>query len=125
MRASVLDCGECGPIAQLKGASGLLEIRRSKVAQMQAIAGGEYQMIESAKLRKEGCNGSFVRDVNCLSLCFSTDTFNGLLNSFRIAGDDNDLGSLLGRLLGHCQSNPRRPTHHDHPLLLQIISPLH
>jgi hypothetical protein len=60
MWASVLDCGECSPIAQLKGASGLLEIRRSKVAQMQGIAGGEYQMIEAAKFRKEGCNGSFV-----------------------------------------------------------------
>src|SRR5258705_2689943 len=125
MWASVLDRGECRPIAQLKGASGLLEIRRSKVAQMQAIAGGEYQMIETAKLRKEGCNGSFVRDVDRLPLCFATDTLNGLLNSFRIARDANNLGSLRGRLLGHCQTNPRRPTHHDHPLLLQTGSPLH
>jgi hypothetical protein len=67
----VLDRGECGPIAQLKGASGLLEIRRSKVAQMLAIAGGEYQVIETAKLRKEGCKGSFVRDVDRLPLCFA------------------------------------------------------
>jgi hypothetical protein len=65
---------------------------------MLAIAGGEYQVIETAKLRKEGCNGSFVRDVDRLPLCFATDTLNGLLNSFRIAGDDNDLGSLRGRL---------------------------
>jgi hypothetical protein len=54
---------------------------------MQAIAGGEYQMIESSKLRKEGFSRSFVRDVDCLPLCFATDTFNRLLNSFRIAGD--------------------------------------
>src|ERR1700680_4483551 len=125
MWASVLDCGECGPIAQLKRVSGLLEIGRSKVVQMQAIAGSEYQMIETAKLRKEGCNGSFVRDVDRLPLCFATDTLNGLLNSFRVTGDDNDLGSLQGRLLGYCQTNPRRPTHHDYPLLLQIVSPLH
>jgi hypothetical protein len=125
MWASVLDRGKRGPIAQLKGASGLLEIRRRKVAQMQAIAGGEYQVIETAKLRKEGCDGTFVRDVDGLPLCFATDTLNGLLNSFRIAGDDNDLGSLRGRLLGHCQTNPRRPADHDHPLLLKIVSPLH
>jgi hypothetical protein len=125
MWASVLDRGECGPIAQLKGASGLLEIRRSKVAQMQAIAGGEYQMIESAKLCKEGRDRSFVRDVNRLPLCLTTDTINRLLNSFRIAGGDNDLGSLRGRLLGDCQTNPRRPTYHDHPFLVQILSLLH
>src|SRR5258708_26966267 len=110
MWASVLDCGECGPIAHLKGASGLFEIGRSKVAQMQTIAGGEYQMIETAKFRKESCNGSFVRDVDRLPLGFATDTLNGLLNSFRIAGDDNDLHSFRGRRLRHCQTNPRPPT---------------
>src|SRR5580692_7404949 len=120
MWASVFDRGECGPIAQLKGASGLLEIRRSKVVQMQAIAGSEYQMIETAKLRKEGCNGFFVRDVNRVALCFATDSLNGFLNTFRIARDNDDVGSLRGRLLGHRQTNPRRPTHHDHPLVLQI-----
>src|ERR1700730_2830438 len=125
MWASVLDRGECGPIAQLKGASGLSEIRRCEAVQMQAIAGREYQIIETAKLRKAGRTRSFVRDVDRLPLCFATDTLNRLLNSFRIAGDDNDLSSLLGRLLGNCQTNPRRPTHHDHPLLLQIVSPLH
>jgi hypothetical protein len=92
---------------------------------MQAIAGGEYQMIETAKLRKEGCNRSLIRDVDRLPLCFATDRPNGLLNPFRIAGDDNDLGSLRGRLLGHCQTDSRRPTHDDHSLLLQIVSPLH
>jgi len=40
---------------------------------MQAIARGEDQMIESAKLGKEGCNGSFVRDINRLALRFSAD----------------------------------------------------
>src|SRR5258708_40095012 len=125
MWASAFDRGECCPITQLKSASGLLEIRSGKLVQMQAIARGGDQMIESTKLGKEGCNGSFVRDVNRLPLCFATDTLNGLLNSFRIAGDDNDRGSLRSRLLGYCQTNPRRPTHHDHPLLLQIASPLH
>jgi hypothetical protein len=38
--------------------SGLLEIRSGKVVQMQAVARGEYQMIESTELGKEGCNGS-------------------------------------------------------------------
>jgi len=53
--------------------------------QMQAIARGEDQMIESAKLRKEVCNGPFVGDVNRLSLRFSSDGFDCLVNSFRIA----------------------------------------
>jgi len=70
MGASVLDRGERCPITQLKGVSGLLEIRSGKVVQMQAVARGEYQMIESAKLRKERCNGSFVRDVNRLPCAF-------------------------------------------------------
>ncbi len=73
MGASVLDRGECCPITQLQCASGLLEIRSGKVVQMQAVARGEYQMIESAKLGKEGCNGSFVRDFNRLALRFSAD----------------------------------------------------
>src|SRR5580700_6291909 len=50
MRASVFHGGQCSPIAQLKRMSGLLEIRSCEVVQMQAIAGGEYQMIERAKL---------------------------------------------------------------------------
>src|SRR2546429_1563924 len=70
---AVFDRGECCPITQLKGASGLLEIRSGKVVQMQAVARGEYQMIESAKLGKERCNGSFVRDVDRLALRFSAD----------------------------------------------------
>jgi hypothetical protein len=73
MGAPVFDRSECCPVAQLKGASGLLEIRSGKFMQMQAVARGEYQMIESAKLGKESCNGSFVRDVNCLPLRFSAD----------------------------------------------------
>src|ERR1700674_1736098 len=108
MGASVFDRGECCPITQLKGASRMLEIGSGKLVQMQAVARGEYQMIENAKLGKEGCNGSFVRDVNRLALRFSTDGFNGFLNSFRIARGDNDLGSLRRRLLGHRQTDPRR-----------------
>ena len=73
MGASVFDRGECCPITQLKGVSGLLEIRSGKVVQMQAVARGEYQMIESAELGKEGCDGSFVRDVNRLPLRLSAD----------------------------------------------------
>ena len=38
MGASVFDRGEYRPITQLKGASGLLEIRSGKVVQMQAVA---------------------------------------------------------------------------------------
>src|SRR6202049_2924121 len=125
MWVSVFDRGKGRPIAQLKGASGLLEIRGNELVQIEAIAGSECQVIERAKLCEQSFDGPFVRDVNRLPLCFATDTLNGLLNSFRIAGDDNDLGSLRGRLLGYCQTNPRRPTHHDYPLLLQIVSPLH
>jgi hypothetical protein len=73
MGASVFDRSECCPITQLKGASGLLKVRSGKVVQMQTVARGEYRMIESAKLGKEGCNGSFVRDVNRLALRFSGD----------------------------------------------------
>src|ERR1700691_558030 len=125
MGASVFDRGERRPITQLKGVSGLLEIGSGKIVQMQAIARGEYQMIESAMLRKEGCNSSFVRDVNCLPLCVSTDGCNCFLNSFRTARRDNDARSLPSRLLGHCQTNPRRTAQHDHPLLLQTVSSLH
>jgi hypothetical protein len=50
MRASVFDCGERRPIAQLKGVPGLLEIRIGKRVQLKVIAGSEYQMIERAKL---------------------------------------------------------------------------
>jgi hypothetical protein len=104
--ASVFDRGERRPITQLKGVSGLLEIRGGKVVQMQAIARREYQMIENAKLRKEGGNGSFVRDVNCLPLCVSTDGCNCFLNSLLTTRGDNDARSLRRCLLGHCQTNP-------------------
>src|SRR5438270_681834 len=101
MGASVFDRGECCPITQLKGVSGLLQIRSGKVVQMQAVARGEHQMIESTKLGKEGCNGSFVRDVYCLPLRFSTNGFNCLLNSFRTTGSDNNARSL------RCPANRR------------------
>jgi hypothetical protein len=92
---------------------------------METIAGGKNQVIERTKLSEEGFHSPFVRRFNRLPLRFSTDAFNGFLNSFRTAGDDNDLGSLRCRLLGHCQTNPRRPTHHNHPLVLQTVSPIH
>src|ERR1700686_3608281 len=105
--------------------SGLLEIGSGKVVQMQAVARGEYQMIESTELGKEGCNGSFVRDINCLPLRFSANGFNCLLNSFRTTGSDNNGCSLRCRLLGDLQTNSRRTTQHNHPLILQTVSPLH
>src|SRR5260370_24183501 len=115
MGASVFDRGECRPVTKLKGASGLLEIRSSKIVQMQAVARGEYQMIESAKLGKEGCNGSFVRDVNRFALRFSADRFNRFLNSFRTTGGGNDARSVRRPLLRHSQTNPRRTAHHHQP----------
>jgi hypothetical protein len=125
MWASVFDRGERRPIAQLKGAPGLLEICASQLVQMETIAGGKNQVIERTELCEEGFHSPFVRRFNRLPLRFSTDAFNGFLNSFGTAGGDNDLGSLRGRLLGDCQTNPRRPTHHNHPLVLQTVSPLH
>src|SRR5207253_696198 len=122
MGASVFDRSECCPITQLEGASGLLEIRSGKVVQMQAVARGKYQMIESANLGKEGCNGSFVRDINCLPLRFSTNGFNCLLNSFRATRSDNNARSLRCRLLGDLQANSRRAAQHNHPLILQTVS---
>src|SRR5882672_266464 len=89
---------------------------------MQAVARGEDQMIESAKLGKEGCNGSLVRDINCLPLRFSADGFNSLLNSFRATGNDNNARSLRCRLLGDLQTNSRRTAQHNHPLVLQTVS---
>src|SRR4030088_2968193 len=122
MGASVFDRGECCPITQLKGVSGLLEIRSGKVVQMQAVARGEYQMIESTELGKEGCNGSFVRDINCLPLRFSTNGCKCLLNSFRTTGSDNNARSLRCRLLGDLQTNSRRTAQHNHPLVFQTVS---
>jgi hypothetical protein len=83
--ASVFNRRECSPIAQLKGASGLFEICGGKVAQMEAIASGENQVVESAELRKESFDGLFVREIKRVPLRVSAQRFNGFLNSFRIA----------------------------------------
>jgi hypothetical protein len=85
MWASVFDRGERRPIAQLKGAPGLLEIRISKRVQMKVIAGSEYQMIERAKLCEQRDDGPFVREINLLTIHFSADGLYGLLDSFRVA----------------------------------------
>src|SRR5258708_2274443 len=122
MGAPVFDRSECCPITQLKGVSGLLEIRSGKVVQMQAVARRKYQMIESAKLGKEGCNGSLVRDVKRLPLRFSANGFNCLLNSFRITRGDNNARSLRCRLFGDLQTDSRRTAQHNHPLILQTVS---
>jgi len=55
--ASVFNGSQYSPITQVKGASGLLEICGGKVVQMEAIASGENQVIECAKLRKEVFDG--------------------------------------------------------------------
>jgi hypothetical protein len=52
---------------------------------MEAIASGEYQVIESAKLRKKGLDGLFVREVKGVSLRVFAKRFNRFLNSFRVA----------------------------------------
>jgi len=72
MGASVFDRGECCPITQFKSASGLLEIRGGKVVQMQAVARGEYQMIEVPSLERR-LQRLVRRDVNRLALRFSPD----------------------------------------------------
>ena len=92
--ASVFNRSESRPITQLKGFSRLFEIGVGEVVQMEAIASGEYQVIESTKLGKESFDGLFVREVKGLSMRVSANRFNGLLNSFRVAGRDNDLGAL-------------------------------
>ncbi len=83
--ASVFDRSQSCPITQLKSSSGLFEVRGGKVVQMEAIASGEYQVIESAKLRKKGLDGLFVREVKGVSLRVSAKRFNRFLNSFRVA----------------------------------------
>src|SRR5215471_14573608 len=47
--ASVFDRSQCGPIAQVKGASGLSKICVGKAPQMEAIASGENQVIDSTQ----------------------------------------------------------------------------
>ena len=68
----VFNRGERSPIAQLKRTPGVLEISSGKIVHSQAVASGEYQVIESVKFGKKGLNSPFVRDVNRLPLCVST-----------------------------------------------------
>ena len=83
--ASVFNRRQCRPITQLKGASGLFEICVGKVLQMEAIASGENQVIESAELRKESFDGLFVREIKRVPLRVSAQRFSGFLNAFRVA----------------------------------------
>jgi hypothetical protein len=83
--ACVFNRSERRPITQLKGSSGLFEICVGKVVQVEAIACGEYQVIESTKLRKESFDGLLVRKVKRLSLRVSAKRFNRLRDSFRVA----------------------------------------
>ena len=83
--ASVFNSGQRRPIAQLEGSSGLFKICVGKVLQMEAIASGEYQVVERTKLRKESFDGLFVREIERVPLCVSAQRFNGFLNSFRVA----------------------------------------
>src|ERR1700758_3138324 len=121
MWASVLDRGERSPIPQLKGVPGLLKIRVSKLVQLQAVTCGENQVIKGANIREKALHSFFVGDVNCPSVCISSDRFNSLLNPFCVAGDDDDLGSLQCRLFGDCQTDTRRPTDDDHSLVLETV----
>jgi hypothetical protein len=52
---------------------------------MQAVASGEYQVIEHTKLRKESLDGLFVREVKRVPLRVSAQRLDGFLNSFRVA----------------------------------------
>jgi hypothetical protein len=83
--AAVFNRSESRPITQLKGFSRLFEICIGEVVQMEAIASGEYQVIESTKLRKESFDGLLVRKVKRLSLRGSAKRFNRLPDSFRVA----------------------------------------
>jgi hypothetical protein len=80
----VFNRGERSPIAQLKRTPGVLEISSGKIVHSQAIASGEYQVIESVKFGKKGLNCPFVRDVNRLPR-LSTYGLGGFLKSFRVA----------------------------------------
>ena len=53
LRTSIFDGGKCRPIAQFKCASRLLEIRISKVMQLQVVTCGENQVIKGANVRED------------------------------------------------------------------------
>ena len=65
---SVFDRSQCSPIAQFKGSSGLFEIGSGKLLQLEAIAGGKYQLIESPNIRKESFDGLFVREIKSVPM---------------------------------------------------------
>jgi hypothetical protein len=123
--AAVLNSGQCGPITQLKGSSGLLEIGRGKVLQRKVIAGRKYKVIESANRHKKSFDRPFVREINCMSLAASAERFNRFLNAFRIAGGDNDLGAVRYRLLSDRQTDPGRTSQDYNSLVLQTVSLFH
>jgi hypothetical protein len=62
-------------------------------------------VIESTKLGKESFDGLFVREVNDLSLRVYANRLNRPLDSFRVAGGNNDLGALGCRLPGDGQTD--------------------
>ena len=49
----VFNRGERSPMAQLKRTPGVLEISSGKIVHSQAVASGEYQVIESVKFGKK------------------------------------------------------------------------
>jgi hypothetical protein len=55
MWASALDRGKSGPITQFKRASRLLEIRISKLVQLQTVTCSENQLVKGAKFVKKPC----------------------------------------------------------------------
>jgi hypothetical protein len=82
-------------------------------------------MIKGAKVREKAFHSLFVGDVNRLALRISSDGLDRFLNSFCFAGDDDDLGSLRCRLFGDRETDSRRPTYDDHPLILETVFSWH
>jgi hypothetical protein len=82
-------------------------------------------MIKGAKVREKAFDSPFVRDINRLAPCISSDGSDSFLNPFCFAGDDDNLGSLRCRLFGDCQTDSRRPTYDDHPLILETVFSWH
>src|SRR6202007_1540845 len=99
----------------------LLEIHISKLAQLQAVTCRENQVIKGANLCEKALHSLFVGDVNRLSTYISSDSLDSFPNPFCFTGDDHDAGSLRYRVFGDRQTDPRRPTYDDHPLIVETV----
>jgi hypothetical protein len=121
----IFDRRKYRPIAQFKCSSSLLEIRNSKLVQLQAIARSEKLGDRRHRASRKGFPQPFRPARQPPVPCTSSDAVNGFLNSFCCAGDDHNLGSLRCRLFGDCRPNPRRPTYDNHPLILETAFSCH